>query len=101
MVVVVRFSKMTHFIACKITSDSIEVVVLFFKEVMRLHGLPITITIYRDTIFLGHFLRTVWKKMGFKLLYNSSYHPYIDEQTEVLDKSLENLLRSLSGENPN
>jgi hypothetical protein len=100
MVVVDIFSKMAHFIPCKKTNDATKVVVLFFKEIVRLHGLPRSITSDRDTRFLGHFWRILWKNMGSKLLYSSAYHPQMDGQTKVVNQSLGNLLRSLSGEKP-
>lgn len=78
MVVVDRFSKMAHFIACKRTSDATEVVFLFFKEVVRLHGFPRTITSGRDTRFLGLFWRMLWKKTGSKILYISTCHTQIN-----------------------
>ena len=91
---------MVHFIASKKTSDATRVVELFFSEIVRLHGVPRTITSNRDTRFLGHFWRTLWKKMGTKLQFSSAYHPQTNGQTEVVNQSLGNLLRSIVGEKP-
>ena len=98
--VVDKFSKMALFIPCFKTSDATNVANMFFKEIVRFHGLPKTIVSDRDTRFLRHFWKTLWKKLGTDLNFSSAYHPHTDGKTEVVSRNLGNLLRSLVGKHP-
>lgn len=99
-VVVDTFSKMENFISCTKKSGANNISNLFFKEVVRLHGLPRNIVSNRDTKFVGHFWRTLWKKLRTNLSFSSAYQPQIDGKTKVVNKIIGNILRSIMSEHP-
>ncbi|WVZ93548.1 hypothetical protein U9M48_039519 [Paspalum notatum var. saurae] len=84
-VVVDRFSKMAHFIPCHKTDDASIVAELFFREIIRLHGIP-------NTIVSIVMLRT-------KLLFSTTCHPQTDGQTEVVNRTLSTMLRAVLDKN--
>lgn len=66
---------------------------------MRLHWVPKSIVSDRDVKSLSHFWRVLWGKLGTKLMFSTTCHPIIDGQTEVVNRTMTQLLRTVVNKN--
>lgn len=81
-VVVDRFTKYSHFIPIKHPYNAQSVALVFFDNIVKLHGLPKTIVSDRDKAFTSNFWQALFDIMKTKLQLSSAYHPQTDGQTE-------------------
>ncbi|GJZ02498.1 reverse transcriptase [Tanacetum coccineum] len=100
LVVVDRLSKYAHFMALSHPYTASSVAQVFLDTVYRLHGLPNSIIIDRDSAFLSLFWQSLFKLLKVELKMSTAYHPQTDGQTEVVNKCVECYLRCMTGERP-
>ena len=92
MTTVDRFSKMVELSPLK-ASDAVTVAAVFFKDVVAKHGLPLTITSDRDPRFTGQFWSELMNAYGTALQHSTAFHPQTDGMAEVMNRTMEQLLR--------
>ena len=100
-VVVDKLTKLVHLIATTTTVTAKEVALLFFDNVVRLHGVPDAIITDRDARFTSLFWKELMKLMGIQQRMSSSFHPQSDGQTERTNRTLETMLRHYVNERNN
>ena len=93
-VIVDRLTKSTHFLAVSNDDPLDKLAKLYVEEIVRLHGVPISIVSDRDPIFTSRFWSSLQDAMGTRLHFITAFHPQVDGQSERTIQTLEDMLRA-------
>ena len=100
LVVVDRFSKGIHLGILPQAHTAHMVALLFIDIVVKLYGIPRSLVLDRDPLFISGFWQELFKLSGTHLRMSSAYHPQSDGQTEVMNRVIEQYLRAFVHRRP-
>ncbi|KAL5578327.1 hypothetical protein UlMin_020026 [Ulmus minor] len=90
-VIVDRLTKSAHFLPVKNTYKMEQYAKLYVQEIVRLHGIPLSIVSDRDPKFTSTFWKSLHKAMGTRLRFSTAFHPQTDGQSERTIQTLEDM----------
>ncbi|KAJ4717071.1 Retrotransposon protein, putative, Ty3-gypsy subclass [Melia azedarach] len=93
-VIVDRLTKSAHFIPVNTAYSMDKYAKLYMDEIVRLHGIPVSIVSDRDPRFTSIFWKSLHKAMGTKLNFSTAFHPQTVGQSERTIQILEDMLRA-------
>ncbi|EOY08667.1 Retrotransposon protein, Ty3-gypsy subclass, putative [Theobroma cacao] len=93
-IVVDRLTKSAHFLPVKTTYGAAQYARVYVDEIVRLHGIPISIVSDRGAQFTSRFWGKLQEALGTKLDFSTAFHPQTDGQSERTIQTLEDMLRA-------
>ncbi|KAG8491234.1 hypothetical protein CXB51_014388 [Gossypium anomalum] len=91
-VIVDCLTKSTHFIPIQTDYSLEKLAELYVTEIVRLHGVPLSIISDRDPRFTSRFWGKLHEALGTRLHFNTSFHPQSDGQSEQVIQVLKDML---------
>ena len=74
-VIVERLTKSSHFLGMKTTDTTETLSQLYIREIVRLHGVPLSIVSDRDSQFVARFWQSLQQAMGTELHFSIVFIP--------------------------
>ena len=65
---------------------------LYVNEIVRLHGIPLSIVSDHDPRFTSRFWKELLSTFGMRLNFSTTFHPQTDGQSEIVIQVLEDML---------
>ena len=93
-VIVDRLTKSAHFLPIRWGFTLDQLAKRYVDEIVRLHGVPLSIVSDRDPRFTSRFWGSLQQALGTKLHFSTAFHPQTDGQSERTTKTLEDMLRA-------
>ncbi|KAB2089930.1 hypothetical protein ES319_A03G093200v1 [Gossypium barbadense] len=92
-VIVDLLTNSAHFIPVRMDFSLNRLVELYVFEIIRLHGVRISIISNRDPRFTSRFWSKLQEALGSPLQFSTTFHPQTDGKSEHVIKILEDMLR--------
>ncbi|KAA3473634.1 reverse transcriptase [Gossypium australe] len=92
-IIVDRLTKSAHFIPICTDFSLDKLAELCVSQIVRLHGVPVSIVLDRDPRFTSRFWKKLQNALGTKLHFSTAFHPQSDGQSERIIQILEDMLR--------
>ena len=81
-VIVDRLTKSAHFLPVNVEDSLEKLAQLYVEEIVRLHGVPVSIVSDRDPRFTSRFWPSLQTALGTRLHFSTAFHPQTDGQSE-------------------
>jgi len=88
-----RLTKSTHFLAIKKNDGAAVLAKKYVSEIVKLHGVHVSIVSDRDSKFNSAFWRAFQAEMGTKVQMSTAHYPQTDGQSERTIQTLEDMFR--------
>lgn len=89
-----RLTKSADFISVIIDWSLQKLVEIYIREIVRLHGVPVSIVSDRDPRFILRFWKQLHVSLGIKLNFSTTFHPQMDGQSEHVIQVLEDMFKA-------
>ncbi|KAH0743109.1 hypothetical protein KY290_031102 [Solanum tuberosum] len=78
----------------KTTYSAEDYAKIYINEIVKLHGVPLSVISDRGPQFTSHFWKSFQKGLGTQVNLSTTFHPWMDGQAERTIQTLEDMLRA-------
>ena len=76
--IVDRLTKFAHFLSVNVEDSLGKLAQLYVDEIVKLHGVPVSIVSYQDPRFTSRFWPSLQTALGTRLHFSTAFHPQTD-----------------------
>ena len=87
-------TKSAHFHPIHTSYSTEDYAKLYIRDLVRLHGIPLSIILDKGTQFTSHFWKAFQKGLGTQVHLSTAFHPQTDGQAKRTIQTLEDMLRA-------
>ena len=87
-------TKSSLFLAVKTTYSTDDYTMFYLTEIVRLHGVPLSIISNRESQFTSYLWKSFQKGLGTHVNLSTTFYPQTDGQAEHTIQTLEDMLRA-------